>query len=663
MSTQTTVVGEEKMPAEINIDYDKALQQIKQEISVSREYVKDKRETFRQRFKLYNNQRKQTDKIGDTSIFNVMTTMLAIYYSDEMQVSFQGREVGDTTQAANAEHIAKFDYDEMEMDIINYQTQWDRLFFGVGIRQISEWNEQTKTPIAKHLSALAWLPDPKGGIDAKNYRWHGFELEYTRGEMTEERGFFNLDLLPKKTANKEASELEQNRIAYQEAQGLSNTDHQMGDSDNAAYDMVDIFTMLKGDDGIVRKYLVTVDDGVTAIFRCEEIEPVTPKEKKNPARVPFPITLNYYMPQTEDPFGVSIPDLVEDKQRAKSIFKNLRIAAEKARIYPMYLYNRDKILNRRDLDFAFNKFIAVRGDVGDNIVMPLNKTSSRLGESLNTEAALDADIEIATGASKNSQGVMSEQQRTLGEQEIVQANANLRYLLGSKINGWGERRFWKLWYRLYRQNFPASEKKIIRIQSALGAQYSQITRKAFITNEDPDIVIASKLDIENKRNRDRIAFASIAPLFFSDPSLPASSRNFSKRHMLRLNGLAPEMIEIMVPDTPDEAWAKVENELLSKNSNEPEIKLEEDHLSHIVIHSQAEKTDATMAHIKAHYTAYIESGQRERDQMTQQAALAGGGAMNAASSAAAGANAGANATLDINNNTGRSAGIMPPTAQ
>ena len=51
MSTQTTVVGEEKMPAEINIDYDKALQQIKQEISFH-EYVKDKRETFRQRFKL-----------------------------------------------------------------------------------------------------------------------------------------------------------------------------------------------------------------------------------------------------------------------------------------------------------------------------------------------------------------------------------------------------------------------------------------------------------------------------------------------------------------------------------------------------------------------------------------------------------------------------------
>lgn len=651
-------MSEEKtLPAEVNLDYDTILTQIKEEIRLSREYVKEKRIEFRQRFKLYNNQRKQKDKIGDTSIFNVMTTMLAIYYSDEIQATFQGREIGDAPAAANIENVAKFDYDEMELDIINYQVQWDRLFFGVGIRQLSQWNELTKTPIAKHLSALSWLPDPRGGIDAKFYRWNGFEVEYSRGEMTEDCGFFNLNLLPKKDANKDGSEQEQSRIAYRDAQGLSQVDHQMAKSDNATYDMVDHFTILKGSDGVSRKYLVTVDDNVNNIFRLEELEPVTKKEKEDPSRVPFPITLNYYMPQTEDPFGVSIPDLIEDKQRAKSIFKNLRIAAEKANIYPMYLYNRDKILNRRDLDFAFNKFIAVRGDVGNNIVVPLNKATSRLGESLNSEASLDADIEISTGSSKNQQGVMSEQQRTLGEQEIVQANANLRYLLGSKINAWGERRFWKLWYRLYKQNFPETAKKIIRISSAIGAQYSTITRKNFITNEDPDISIKSKLDVENKRNRDRIAFASVAPLFFQDPSLPVSSRNFSKRYMLQLNGLSPEMIEIMVPDTPDEAWAKTENELLSRNSNEPQIKLEEDHLSHIVIHSQAEKTDATMAHIKAHYSAYVASGQRERDIQVQQASFSAGS--SAANSAAS---AGAAAAANIDNNNGKSANIMPPSA-
>ena len=649
---------EGEMPTEININYEEAICQIKEEVRIAKDYVKEKRETFRERFKLYNNQRKQKDKVGDTSIFNVMTTMLAVYYSDEMNVSFEGREVGDTSHANNIQNTAKFDYDEMEMDMINYQVQWDRLFFGVGIRQCSEWNVDTKTPMPKHLSALTWLPDPKGGMDVKKFRFMGFQVEYTRSEMTEEAGFFNTNLLPR-SKNKEGEDSRNNDIAYTEAQGLSQTDYKsVKNEDGEVYDMIDHFTILKGSDGIRRKYLVTVDDECKNIFRCEEIEPVTNKEKENPAKVPFPITLNYYMPQTEDPFGVSIPDLIEDKQRAKSIFKNLRIAAEKARIYPMYLYNRDKILNRRDLDFAFNKFIAVRGDVGDTVVKPINKASAGLVDTLNTEQALDADIEISTGASKNSQGVMSEQQRTLGEQEIVQANANLRYMLGSKINAWGERRFWKLWYRLYQQNFGGAEKKIIRIQSALGSQFSTITRKIFITNQDPDIKIESKLDTEQKRNRDRMAFAAIAPMFINDPSVPQSSKNFSKRHLLRLNSLPNEMIDIMVPDTPDEHKAKMENELLSKNNTEPEIDIKEDHLSHIVIHSQAEKTPATMAHIQAHYQAYYQTGQYERDRMlNEEAMLSGKDTLNSV----ANINANASANMDQANNS-KSAGVMPPAS-
>ena len=638
------------------VSYDEALCQIKEEIRLSRDYVKPKREEFRTRLKLYNNQRKQKDKIGDTSIFNIMTTLLAIYYSDEMQVSFQGREIGDTSMAVNIENTAKFDYDEMEMDIINYQVQWDRLFFGVGIRQCSEWDNITNTPIPRHLSAITWLPDPKGGADVKGYRWHGFEVEYSRSELTEEAGFFNIDKLPKGKGDN-GNENDLTKTAYLEAQNLNQTDYKnTKNKDSEVYDMVDIFTNLKGNDGITRKYLVTVDDECKTIFRCEEIEPVTKKEKEDPSKVPFPISLNHYAPQKEDPFGVSIPDLVEDKQRAKSIFKNLRIAAEKARIYPMYIYNRDKILNKRDLDFAFNKFIAVRGDVGNDVVMPINKANSSVSDTINVEQSLDADIEISTGSSKNSQGVMSEQQRTLGEQEIVQANANLRYSLGSKINAWGERRFWRLWYRLYQQNLHSE--KIIRIQSAIGSQFSKITRKIFITNQDPDIQIQSKLDTEQKRNRDRMAFSAIAPLFFNDPTIPLSSKNFSKRHLLRLNGLPAEMIAIMVPDTPDEYKAKMENELLSKNNSEPEALIEEDHLSHIVVHSQAERTPATMAHIQAHYQLYYQSEQFQKDKALNEAVMLNGGNQNA--NALANVNANANANLDLKNS--KSAGVMPPAS-
>jgi hypothetical protein len=643
----------ENLP-EKTIDYNDALAQIQSEIKISRDFVKSKRLSFRSRLKLYNNQRKQTDKIGDTSIFNVMTTMLAVYYSDEMQVSFQGREVGDTTAASNIENTAKFDHDEMGMDIINYLTQWDRLFFGVGIRQCSEWDIKSKTPIAKSLSALSWLPDPRGGMDINHFRFVGFEVEYTRDEMKEEAGFFNLEYLPKNKSQR-SSESDQSREALRLAQGLDNVEYQkLLNKDSDAFDMVDIFTTLTRTDGTRAKYLVTVDDEVKNIFRCEEIEPVTKKEKENPELVSFPITLNYYMPQREDPFGVSIPDLIEDKQRAKSIFKNLRIAAAKANLYPMYLYNRDKILNRRDLDFAFNKFIAVRGDVNEGVVQPLNKNNLNLADSLNTEQGLDADIEVASGSSRNAQGVLSEQQRTLGEVESVQANANLRYLLGSKINAWGEKRFWRLWYRLYQQNLLSAETKVIRIQSAIGSQFSTITRKAFITKQDPDIYIGSKLEVEQKRNMDRIAFAAIAPLLMQDPSLPASSRNFTKRHLLKLHGIASEQISIMVPDTIDEMKAKMENELLSRNNNEPEIDIKEDHLSHIVIHSQAEKTDASMAHIQAHKVAYFESGMYEMDKQIQnQALMSGGQAGNMA------ANQNANLNANINNSKKQPIGVSP----
>lgn len=641
------MTSEENVTAgEITLNRQDVLDQISKEVALSRDYIKPKRDIWRDRFRLYNNQRKQKDKIGDTSLFNVMSTMLAIYYSDEMQVSFQGREIGDTTFAVNVENTAKFDFDEMELDIINFSTQWDRLFFGVGIRQCSEWDEERKTPMPRSLSTLTWLPDPAGGIDVKTYRWHGFEIEYMRNEMTEEGGFFNLDRLPA-TKGSSGSEKDADVTAYKEAQGLAVTQYQKIGRGNDAYNMIDIFTLLKGSDGITRKYLVTVDENCKEIYRLEEIEAVTAKEKRNPSCVPWPVTLNHYMPQREDPLGVSIPDLVEDKQRAKSIFKNLRIAASKAELYPMYMYNRDKILNKRDLDFAFNKFIAVRGDVGQSIISPINKASSRINESLNNEASLDADIEIATGSSKNAQGVMSEQQRTLGEQEIVQANANLRYALGSKINAWGERRFWRLWYRLYQQNFKPTDKKIIRIQSALGAQFSTITRKIFITNQDPDIRISSKLETEQKRFKDDISFSAVAPLLLADPTLPVSSRNYVKRHMLQLKGIPNEQIMVMVPETPDEMKARMENELLSKNNSEPEITITEDHLSHIVIHSQAEKTDATMAHIQAHTIAYYESEQFNQDKETQQRFLMNGG--GSPMNAAAGANANANANANINN--------------
>lgn len=597
---------------------DEILAQALAEVTESRAYVSTKREAFRDRIKLYNNQRRQRDKVGDNSIYNIINTLLAIYYTDEVQVGFVGREFGDVEKASNLENLYKFDHEEMEMDVTNYLVQWDRFFFGVGIKLLAEWNKKTQTPIARTVSPLSWLPDPNGFLMMRNFRYSGFEVEYLDSQLTTKNGFFNLDRLSVLPVLDKSSETEMTREALNEAHNLSDAGDVNRESQRV-YKMIDLFTCLNG-----KKYLLTLNNDCTEIFRAEPIEPVTDEEKENPAIVEFPITLHYYSPDRTDPFGVSIPDLIEDKQRAKSVIKNLRIAVKKADLYPMYLYNRDKILNKRDLDFAFNKFIAVRGDV-DGSVTPMNKGVTRQNETINEDQMLDRDIEMTTGADKVTQGITSSGARTASEIQQVTANANLRFILGSRINGWAEKRFAKLWIRLYRQNF--SKEKVIRIKSAFGGNnYNVLDRRSIISDTDPDIIVGSKFEIDQDRTKNRVAFSTVYPLIMQDPSKPKVSKTYAERYLMRLYGVSNEEIRIMSPETPDEMLASQENELLSRDKY-VDISVEnDDHLSHIVIHSQAETSNSRNRHIEAHKLAYINSGQQAADrEMARAAAMNGGG--------------------------------------
>jgi len=59
-----------------------------------------------------------------------------------------------------------------------------------------------------------------------------------------------------------------------------------------------------------------------------EIEPVLAEEKKDGSKILLPIALKYYSPVEGDPFGVSVPDLMKDKQTAESKLFNLAILKE-----------------------------------------------------------------------------------------------------------------------------------------------------------------------------------------------------------------------------------------------------------------------------------------------------------------------------------------------
>lgn len=602
----------------VGMSKNEILAQAKEEAGMALQYVRQKRVDFRDRLRLYNNQRKQRDKIGILTLYTTMNTLLAVYYSDEMAVEFGGRELGDERLADMINRTAKFDHDEMGMDVIDYFVQWDRLFYGVGLRDLSCYDTNTNTPIARSMSPLSWLPDPRGTVEANGgtggFRFYGFEVDRSLSDM-EGSNFFNL----KNVVPAEDPEKRMTTSATDEAYGL---DSQLRDERNyrsGDYSQIDWYTTLTNEKGGSSKYLLTCDPEFKELYRLEKIVAVTDEEKRDESLVPWPLVANYYSPQRDNPFGTSVADLVEDKQRAKSILANLRIAKEKSAVYPMYLYNTQKIRNRRDLDFGFNKAIPVNADPNEplsNAMMPVqhdNNTSGTFAQ----EQSLDAEAQIATGADQMQSGVMSSQNRTLGEVQQVTANAQTRYMLGSRVNAWGEKKFWTLWYRLYRQYFTEGQKKVIRLQGGQGTRFATIVRKDFITKSDPDVRVGSAFEMRGAKEKKRLAFSQIAPLLLSDPTRPKASRNWIEREMLRLNDVDPDLLSVISPDTPDEYKARSENELISRDKL-PKIAIGEDHLSHLVIHGFAEDGPAKFAHMQAHRQAYVLSGQQATNQMTQQ---------------------------------------------
>jgi hypothetical protein len=72
----------------------------------------------------------------------------------------------------------------------------------------------------------------------------------------------------------------------------------------------------------------------------------------------WPIIDRTLFPIAHDWDGVSIPDLIEDKQRARAKMINLGLDSAIADLHPMYRYNKKKIRNKNDLNFALIRWSA-----------------------------------------------------------------------------------------------------------------------------------------------------------------------------------------------------------------------------------------------------------------------------------------------------------------
>ena len=573
-------------------DFSDLIDQVEVEFKLSTEHLKPKKDEWKLRLRLLNNQKRNKEAIGDPLMFTTMQTVVANLYNDSFNTIFVPRESGDEIRAKNLTKMYEYDYSIMQKDKLDYDWIWDSAFYGRGLLMNMEFNRTVNCPIPQIISPLVFERDPRastmnGDILGRNgARFCGREVQMSKQELKSNPSFVNVDQI-KPTPPVFNSLVAEELRAKDDAQNRQNQS-QGQDSPNKMVDncqLLQWFTFHKG-----KRVEVILANNRKLIIRYQVL--------KNQYK--FPVIDRPIYQLAHDWDGVSIPDMTEDKQRARAVIQNLGLKSVKSSINPMYLYNSSKIKNRNNLKFGFNKFVPVNGDVS-NAMTPIQRQPIQADAQFILNM-LDTAAQKATASPQMLQGQMNADNRTATETELVSEGANTRQSLSSKIFGWSEKEFARDWYMLYKHHFADGiDKKQLRITGALGYQFNEIRKDDIITNVDPDVKVESKNLADYERQKLLQGFTNWSALALTYPD---ANKIIAMRELGRLNDIPADVIDAIVPQTIDELDANDENKVLDKNQL-VKVMPSDDHNMHIWIHNKANDTAAKYAHMKAHRMALL----------------------------------------------------------
>lgn len=576
-------------------NYATLVAQVEEEYQLAWKFMQPKIAEWLVRLKLYNNQKRDKDKVGSPDLYTMFQTVLASLYDDKLGVTFKGRLENDEDKAENLNMLAEYDHAEMLKDEHDYAWDWDALFFGRGLSLFTNFDTESKTPIPTVIDPTTFLRSPHAiSVNGNRagegtMRYGGYEVRLTKAEMKGNSAYFNIGQLKRgEDLQSLIATTSRSRMA---AQGLSDVfgfDNLTGS--NAEYTILRWFTNWKG-----KKVLVELGNNRTQVVRLQEI----PWDL-------WPVIDRTFSPISHDWDGVSIPDIIEDKQRFRSVLLNVAGDTEKANLNGMYLFHEDRFKKTQDFNFKFGKWIPVRGQGAlQDAAQPLQTRQVGQGVKFIMEF-LDLAAQKALATPDIQQGQQAKGDPTLGALEMQASRVDTRYSLTAKVFGWSERAFWKQWYRIYDHYFPGLGTKVARLEGAFGPKWRDISAKDITTQHPmgPEVEIESRTLSEAKKMRNYQAFSDYATKISADQTLIEKDSTYLWRKVGKLI-MPKDEVERIIPLTIDEYQAKEENDLLNEGQTPP-ISIEQNHQVHLRVHAGAKDNEVTRAHIKAHIKMLME---------------------------------------------------------
>ena len=586
--------------------------QVRREYHLSYNTIVRKRQIFRDQDKLLNDIIDQ-NKIDTKTMYYTLYSKMAIVYSDDINVTFKQRQPSWYIQAKNLKKLAKFDADEMNVSILNYEVQLNRFQRWVWIRLYKGWDDINQCPMWQVMDTRTWVPDPRWWFDHSWFRFHWFELSEFKYNLREEDWFDTWEV--EKCTVTESPETILTRVKSQQSAWLfPATNDSLNETDNSEIAVYYHLTRWNW------KQVFTVWwDNIGRLIKFEEIPAVFDEEKSNSNKIPFWVVLNYFSPKKWDPYGTSLADLVQTPHRYKNIMANLMFIREKdLALWDDVLYDTNVIKNKNDLSTPTlsRKFIGAdwtMWPISNAVsIIPKNPTSN---STYNFMDKLDSIITMATAMDSRQMWIQWGSNITLWEAQQLQANNNVKSLFEIRINNIWEKHFWFLWYRAYKENFWDAEKKIIRVTNSLWSQNIEFSKKDLFTTKDPDIEVISNTELTTERQKQSVQLTPLLMNIIADPGASKISKTMAQRKLLELAWIDEDEQLIYVNPSWEELDAKDKLVLLDNNDMdwvkiEPE-ELQWDQMTYITIFSQALPTDATKTAIQARKEAIIQKWKQE----------------------------------------------------
>lgn len=611
------------MPINLSTEQKKELiKQCQSEMDTAIEYLHPIWKMYDVYWDIYKNEvesyNKRDIKVQDYSTFSIVQQLTSLLTQDAFDFRLKANSPDDVGSVALLDKILRYDYVKSNRQFTEQQLVWNTLFYGEGNVLLHQYNKvrgRTRTerdyyaPIATVVNQRTFLYNPtaiKGqglpdGVGA--YQYAGFPTITSKRQIEKYKDYFTITEDTFKNNNQGRSTFQSSQFATvfegenQKRGGFSKTTVPYTNTSKAAYQVNDAiylfnwFTFFEG-----KPVMVIFLNDYNTILRYETLDF---------EELPF-ITRSLY-PVTDAKNLISIPYLVQDKQKVKEAVNNLAIQNEVKKQTGLWVFNDSKITDYRSLLKGTGGFIPVNGTTRGSIErIPQGSADSATDFILDSlSQAENRDV----GITQQQRGSLSGNVRSAREIAATSESADNRAL--------SIRRRWKtdiseyiiqtirIYDNLSTRNF---HNKVVRVSGDLEDEFLDLSRRDFKRVADVDVEVIDTLEEEEKRIQD---LPYVDRVFQQALTYDGTNRRELMKYASKKLGITREEIDKLYPPTGDERLARIENTQLADGDDVP-IGLLQNHEEHLIIHESAESNAATKAHIQRHILAMIAIQQNQR---------------------------------------------------